>query len=62
LVLLGGGRVALAGNIESLIAAHTEVTGLGTRADPASHTVIAARPNGRGTTALIRPQGPLDEH
>ena len=61
LVLLDSGRVVLAGDIEELLAAHTEVTGLGVAADLAPHTVITERPNGRGTTALIRPQGPVDE-
>ncbi|WP_432197008.1 ABC transporter ATP-binding protein [Streptomyces sp. bgisy027] len=59
LLLLGAGRVRLAGPLDDLLAAHRLVTG---RADTSldSHTVIESRTTGRQLTALVRPQGPLD--
>ncbi|MFE4577445.1 ABC transporter ATP-binding protein [Streptomyces chartreusis] len=59
LLLLGAGRVRLAGPLDDLLAAHRLVTG---RADASldSHTVIESRTTGRQLTALIRPAGPLD--
>ena len=59
LLLLGAGRVRLAGPLDDLLAAHRLVTG---RADASldSHTVIESRTTGRQLTALIRPEGPLD--
>ncbi|MFF7545469.1 ABC transporter ATP-binding protein [Streptomyces canus] len=59
LLLLGGGRVRLGGGIDDLLAAHTLVTGRGTPADLAPHTVIESRTAGRGLTALIRRDGPV---
>ncbi|MER6674416.1 ABC transporter ATP-binding protein [Streptomyces sp. NPDC000983] len=58
LLLLGAGRVRLAGPLEDLLAAHTLVTG---RAGDglAPHTVVEARTTGRQLTALIRPEGPV---
>ncbi|MFK4099976.1 ABC transporter ATP-binding protein [Streptomyces sp. NPDC019531] len=61
LLLLGGGRVRLGGGIDDLLAAHTLVTGRGTPADLAPHTVIESRTAGRGLTALIRRDGPVGE-
>ncbi|MEV3913467.1 ABC transporter ATP-binding protein [Streptomyces canus] len=61
LLLLGGGRVRLGGGIDDLLAAHTQVTGRGTPADLAPHTVIESRTAGRGLTALIRRDGPVGE-
>jgi ABC-2 type transport system ATP-binding protein len=60
LLLLGGGRIRLGGGIDDLTAAHSLVTGRGTAAELAPHTVIESRPAGRGLTALIRRDGPLD--
>lgn len=59
LLLLGAGRVRLAGPLDDLLAAHRLVTG---RADASldSHTVIESRTTGRQLTALIRPEGKLD--
>jgi ABC-2 type transport system ATP-binding protein len=48
LLLLGGGRVRLGGGIDDLLAAHALVTGRGTPADLAPHTVIESRTAGRG--------------
>ncbi|MEV7615519.1 ABC transporter ATP-binding protein [Streptomyces sp. NPDC089799] len=58
LLLLHGGRIRLAGDIEDLLAAHTLVTG--PVHDLAPHTVVSTRTTGRGLTALLRPEGPLD--
>ena len=60
LLLLGGGRIRLGGGIDDLLTAHTLVTGRGTAADLAPHTVVESRPAGRGLTALIRREGPVD--
>jgi ABC-2 type transport system ATP-binding protein len=60
LLLLGAGRIRLGGGIDDLTAAHSLVTGRGTAADLAPHTVVESRPAGRGLTALIRRDGPLD--
>ncbi|MEV5434893.1 ABC transporter ATP-binding protein [Streptomyces sp. NPDC052682] len=58
LLLLGAGRVRLAGPLDDLLAAHTLVTGrAGESLDP--HTVVEARTTGRQLTALVRPAGPL---
>lgn len=59
LLLLGGGRIRLGGGIDDLLAAHSLVTGRGTPADLAPHTVIESRTTGRGLTALIRREGPV---
>ncbi|MFB7935184.1 ABC transporter ATP-binding protein [Streptomyces sp. NPDC056039] len=60
LLLLGGGRVRLAGPLEDLLAAHTLVTGrAGDTLDP--HTVVESRTTGRQLTALVRPAGPLGD-
>ncbi|KUM72962.1 ABC transporter ATP-binding protein [Streptomyces curacoi] len=60
LLLLGAGRVRLAGPLDELLAAHTLVTG---RADAslAAHTVVESRTTGRQITALVRPEGPLGD-
>lgn len=57
LLLIGGGRVRLAGPIDDLLAAHTLVTG--PDGDLAPHTVVESRTTGRQLTALVRPRGPL---
>ncbi len=61
LLLLGDGRIRLGGGIDDLLAAHSLVTGRGTPADLAPHTVIESRTAGRGLTALIRREGPVAE-
>ncbi|MFI1166053.1 ABC transporter ATP-binding protein [Streptomyces sp. NPDC020801] len=62
LLLLGGGRVRLAGDIDDLLAAHTRVTTpAAAGADLTGHTVVESRTTGRGLTALIRPGGPLPD-
>ncbi|MEU1317815.1 ABC transporter ATP-binding protein [Streptomyces tibetensis] len=59
LLLLGSGRVRLAGPLDDLLAAHTLVTGrAGEALDP--HTVVESRTTGRQLTALVRPAGHLD--
>ncbi|MEU6660368.1 ABC transporter ATP-binding protein [Streptomyces sp. NPDC046821] len=60
LLLLGGGHIRLGGGIDDLTAAHSLVTGRGTADDLAPHTVVESRAAGRGLTALIRREGPLD--
>ncbi|MDI3407432.1 ATP-binding cassette domain-containing protein [Streptomyces cavernicola] len=59
LLLVAGGRVRLGGPIDELVAAHTLVTGRGSAAELAPHTVVESRATGRGTTALIRPAGAI---
>ena len=60
LLLLGSGRVRLAGPLDDLLAAHTLVTGrAGDALDP--HTVVESRTTGRQLTALVRPAGPLGD-
>ncbi|MFG2312816.1 ABC transporter ATP-binding protein [Streptomyces sp. NPDC048566] len=61
LLLLGGGRVRLGGGLDDLLTAHTLVTGRGTPADLAPHLVVESRATGRGLTALIRRDGPVDD-
>lgn len=58
LLLLGGGRVRLAGTNEGLLASHALLTGTGSDFGP--HTVIEERATGRGRTALVRPRGGID--
>ncbi|WRZ92065.1 ABC transporter ATP-binding protein [Streptomyces sp. NBC_01007] len=61
LLLLGGGRIRLGGGLDDLLLAHTLVTGRGTPADLAPHLVVESRAAGRGLTALIRNDGPVDD-
>ncbi|MFF2526669.1 ABC transporter ATP-binding protein [Streptomyces liangshanensis] len=58
LLLVDGGRIRLGGEIEDILGAHTMVTG--PARDLAPHTVVESRTTGRGLTALIRPDGPVD--
>jgi ABC-2 type transport system ATP-binding protein len=58
LLLIGGGRVRLAGEIDDLLAAHTRVSGPA-QGSLGDHTVVESRTTGRQLTALIRPTGPL---
>jgi ABC-2 type transport system ATP-binding protein len=59
LILIGGGRVRLAGDLDGLLAAHTLTTG--PNRDLAPHTVVESRTTGRQLTALVRPRGPLTD-
>ncbi|MFK0283777.1 ABC transporter ATP-binding protein [Streptomyces sp. NPDC090499] len=61
LLLIGGGRVRLAGEIDDLLAAHARVAAPAD-ADLAPHTVVDSRTTGRQLSALVRPAGPLPEH
>jgi ABC-2 type transport system ATP-binding protein len=58
LLLLGGGRVRLAGSVDDLLTAHARLTGRGPDFGP--HLVVEQRPTGRGNTALVRSRGALD--
>ncbi|MEU8931251.1 ABC transporter ATP-binding protein [Streptomyces sp. NPDC048409] len=58
LLLIGGGRVRLAGEIDDLLAAHTRVSAPAD-AGLAPHTVVDSRTTGRQLSALVRPAGPL---
>ncbi|MFJ9347047.1 ABC transporter ATP-binding protein [Streptomyces sp. NPDC101237] len=58
LLLIGGGRVRLAGEIDDLLAAHARVSAAAD-ADLAPHTVVDSRTTGRQLSALVRPAGPL---
>ncbi|WP_413100620.1 ABC transporter ATP-binding protein [Streptomyces sp. Inha503] len=62
LLLMGGGRIRLAGGTDDIQAAHSLVTGPrvaggGTPDALARHTVVETRTTGRQLTALIRPEG-----
>lgn len=58
LLLIGGGRVRLAGETDDLLAAHARVSApAGT--DLAPHAVVESRTTGRRLSALLRPAGPL---
>jgi ABC-2 type transport system ATP-binding protein len=62
LLLLGEGRVRLAGDVEDLLAVHRVLTGQGNVEDAgatAPHTVVESRTTGRQTIALVRAAGPL---
>ncbi|MER6956511.1 MULTISPECIES: ABC transporter ATP-binding protein [unclassified Streptomyces] len=66
LLLVGGGRVRLAGEIDDLLAAHARVSATVPGDDSpaqapelAPHTVVESRVTGRQLTALVRPAGPL---
>ncbi|MEW2274771.1 ABC transporter ATP-binding protein [Streptomyces griseofuscus] len=61
LLLVAGGQVRLAGEIDELLGAHLRVSGAAS-ADLAPHTVIESRVTGRQLTALIRPAGPLADN
>ncbi len=61
LVVVAEGRVRLAGEVDTLLPAHTLVSGVqsgdGVPPDLARHTVIESHTVGRQFTALIRPEG-----
>lgn len=59
LLLVSGGRIRLGGPIDDLVAAHRLVTGRHPAAALTPHTVVESGATGRGTTALIRPEGPI---
>ncbi|MGV9556601.1 ABC transporter ATP-binding protein [Streptomyces sp. NPDC003522] len=62
LLLVGDGRIRLAGGIDELLAAHARVIAPAESAgngDLAAHTVVESRVTGRQLTALLRPSGPL---
>ncbi|AYN40629.1 ABC transporter ATP-binding protein [Streptomyces dangxiongensis] len=59
LLLVGGGRIRLAGEIDELLAAHLRVTGAADTTALGGHTVVESRVTGRQLTALIRPAAPL---
>jgi len=61
LLLVGDGRVRLAGEIDDLLAAHLRVSGPAEKAGLDAHTVVEDRVTGRQRTALIRPAGPLGD-
>ncbi|WP_181796706.1 ABC transporter ATP-binding protein [Streptomyces sp. WELS2] len=59
LLLVGSGRIRLAGDIDDLLAAHLRISAA---ADPAAldgHTVVESRVTGRQLSALIRPARPV---
>ncbi|MFE5844504.1 ABC transporter ATP-binding protein [Streptomyces niveus] len=63
LVVVSGGGVRLAGDVDELMSMHTLVTGAkeGDSMPPAlgHHTLVESRTSGRQFTALIRPEGPV---
>ncbi|WP_329529671.1 ABC transporter ATP-binding protein [Streptomyces sp. NBC_01462] len=63
LVVVSGGGVRLAGDVDELMSVHTLVTGAkeGDGMPPAlgQHTLVESRTSGRQFTALIRPEGPV---
>ncbi|MFD4139671.1 ABC transporter ATP-binding protein [Streptomyces sp. NPDC058572] len=58
LLLLGSGQIRLAGESEDVLTAHARLTGISP--DFAPHTVVESGATGRGNTALVRPEGPVD--
>ncbi|GLZ78720.1 ABC transporter ATP-binding protein [Actinorhabdospora filicis] len=54
LVLVAGGRVALSGDVEDLLAAHHVLIGAG---DPPLEGVVESRTTGRQSTVLVRAPG-----
>jgi len=62
-LVVSGGGVRLAGDVDDLMTVHTVVTGVregeGLPADLGYHTLVEARTSGRQFTALIRPEGPV---
>ncbi|MDN0194301.1 ABC transporter ATP-binding protein [Streptomyces sp. S.PNR 29] len=58
LLLVGGGRIRLSGEIDDLLAAHTRVSAPA-EASLAPHTVVESRTTGRQLSALLRPAAPL---
>ncbi|MFE9626500.1 ABC transporter ATP-binding protein [Streptomyces sp. NPDC006527] len=61
LLLVGGGRIRLAGEIDELLAAHARVSAPSESADLTPHTVVESRVTGRQTSALLRPSGRLPD-
>jgi ABC-2 type transport system ATP-binding protein len=61
LLLVGGGRIRLAGEIDELLAAHARVSAPSESAELSPHTVVESRVTGRQLTALLRPAGPLTD-
>ncbi|WP_371749038.1 ABC transporter ATP-binding protein [Streptomyces sp. NBC_00280] len=63
LVVVSGGGVRLAGDVDELMSVHTLVTGAregdGMPAALGHHTLVESRTSGRQFTALIRPEGPV---
>ena len=59
LLLVDGGRIRLAGEVDEIMTSHQLLFGAGEPADLSGHTVVEARQNGRQLSALIRPQGPV---
>ncbi|MFJ3663657.1 ABC transporter ATP-binding protein [Streptomyces sp. NPDC090119] len=59
LLLIGSGRVRLAGDIDDLLAAHLRVAGPAENEGLTGHTVVESRTTGRQLSALIRPTGPV---
>ncbi|WP_406421166.1 ABC transporter ATP-binding protein [Streptomyces sp. NBC_00873] len=59
LLLVDGGRVRLGGETEEILGAHALLTG--PVQDLAPHTVVESRTTGRGLTALVRKEGPVDD-
>lgn len=64
LVVIAGGGVRMAGDVDELLSAHALVYGLGEAGtqvphDLVHHTLIETRNDGRQFTALVRPDGPI---
>jgi ABC-2 type transport system ATP-binding protein len=63
LLVVSGGAVRLAGDVDELMTMHTVVTGVkegeGLPDFLGYHTLVEARTSGRQFTALIRPEGPV---
>jgi ABC-2 type transport system ATP-binding protein len=64
LLVIAGGGVRMAGDVDELLTAHALLTGAHTGdgvvpRELAPHTVVESRVSGRQVTALIRPDGPV---
>ncbi|MFD7678266.1 ABC transporter ATP-binding protein [Streptomyces sp. NPDC060187] len=66
LVTITGGRVRLAGEVETILAAHTLIIGRhqgdGTPPELAPHDVVSVETAGDQITALVRPRGAISGH
>jgi ABC-2 type transport system ATP-binding protein len=64
LMVIAGGGLRLAGDVDELLSAHVLLTGAadggtGLPVDLAHHTFVETRLSGRQFTSLIRPDGPI---
>ncbi|MBL1097097.1 ATP-binding cassette domain-containing protein [Streptomyces coffeae] len=61
LLLIGDGRIRLAGDSEAIQSAHRLITGARDGSGIDAHTVVERRTTGRQLTALVRPTSPVGD-